>query len=178
MFKELSFPDNLKSNHRSPKITPKKLQSFKSLSPVTFASPLSPSCVNKKNFDIKSRIRPSKTLEDGLNSSTKQGHIQDLYLKKFELVSMKLEKLLDEVHAKYNFDRNCTFKSLSPKAKLPRWSDFNDKKSFEPVKNSEEGEKESEINRDSTVFNKPLNKLAIRSKLFKHTTKWISESPK
>jgi len=149
------------------------------LSPVSLASPLSPSDWSKNNFGIKSKIRPSKTLEDAFDSSIRKGYGLDLDLKKFELVSMKLEKLLDDVHAKYDFDKNY-WNSLSPRDRIAPWPGFNNRKRLELVKNREPAERESEntgkTEGDSAIFKKPLNKLAIRSNVFKHTTKWISES--
>lgn len=171
--KPLLYPDF----KNSPKISPKKIKSLKSLSPVCLSTPEFLSNASQKNLINKSPIRPSKTYNENSDLSQKQDRFPDLYLKKFELVSMRLEKLLGEVHEKYNFDRN--WKSLSPKVtkepgigaeKVKKWS-FIRNLDNQNCNNSRKDDGDS-------VFKKPLNKLTLRSKLFHHTAKWISISPR
>ena len=139
------------------------------------------------NFSYKSESPALK--RDSLNQQSlkheccklKHSFSPDPYIQKFEKISSRLEKLLDEVHAKYNIVRSSTWKSTSPKnAKLM--------KNFE----SFEAEKLKILEKtslDATLINtfktennnlnrKGLNKHVIRSKMFEGTSRWLSGSPR
>jgi hypothetical protein len=113
-------------------------------------------------------------------SKVKNSSSPDPELQKFEKISSRLEKLLSEVHSKYNFVRSSTWKSESP-AHLKKVENLESVESRLMImkklelKNFDINE---EVTENNNLSRKGLNKHAIRSKIFEGTSRWLSESPR